>query len=145
MLNRVWKTQHSNLTFYLRSFDPFKTLIKMMKNSKYIINGTTSVASSVDRFFCLSTKRRTGTVNWIKVSQLDASSSNVLLSWNPIQWWNILTCTAGDTERLKRPCTSALSTYRFSSRSRKKITFRSKKPRLSRTEITVRSPARMTY
>lgn len=145
MLNRVWKTQHSNLTFYLRSFDPFKTLIKMMKNSKYIINGTTSVASSVDRFFGLSTKHRTGTVNWIKVSQLDASSSNVLLSWNPIQWWNILTCTAGDTERLKRPCTSALSTYRLSTRSRKKITFRSKKPRLSRTEITVRSPARMTY
>lgn len=145
MLNRVWKTQHSNLTFYLRSFDPFKTLIKMMKNSKYTINGTTSVASSVDRFFFLSTKRRTGTLNWIKVSQLDASSSNVLLSWNPIQWWNILTCTAGDTERLKRPCTSALSTYRFSARSRKKITFRSKKPRLSRTEITVRSPARVTY
>lgn len=56
----------------------------MMKNSKYIINGTTSVASSVDRFFGLSTKHRTGTVNWIKVSQLDASSSNVLLSWNPI-------------------------------------------------------------
>lgn len=57
----------------------------MMKNSKYIINGTTSVASSVDRFFGVSTKHRTGTVNWIKVSQLDASSSNVLLSWNPIQ------------------------------------------------------------
>lgn len=36
-------------------------------------------------FFGLSTKHRTGTVNWIKVSQLDASSSNVLLSWNPIQ------------------------------------------------------------
>lgn len=42
--------------------------------------------------------------------------------------------TAGDTEQFKWPGTSGLSTYWFSARSMKKITFHSLKPRISRTE-----------